>query len=294
MKALFSTLLSLMLVLPMIGLAQNRTSVIRGTVIDKDTRQPLESATVLIKAIQQGANTDAQGKFRITVPVGRHEVEVSRIGYTTVVTEPQIVNSAKELALEIEMVEEVIVIPGATFHARKEDNPDILVGIRPLDMEHAAYKPGSIQDPGRMAMAEPGVIQAQDNNSDVIVRGNSPAGVLWRLEGIDIPNPNHFARKGSSGGGITVFSAQVLGESSFSTGGFAADYGNALAGVFDMKFRKGNREKREYRFKAGLLGIDFATEGPIKEGRSSYLINYRYSTLGILADLGFRLSGKKG
>ncbi|MEM7660569.1 MAG: TonB-dependent receptor, partial [Bacteroidota bacterium] len=155
-------------------------------------------------------------------------------------------------------------------------------------------------DPSRLVMVFPGVQASQDNNSDIIIRSNSPTGLLWRLEGIDIPNPNHFARKGSSGGGISVFSAQLLGNSDFSTGAFSANYGNALAGVFDMQCRPGNSRERSFRFKFGLLGTDLAAEGPIKRqsnsgdgGYSSYLVNYRYSTLGILNDLGFRLVGPR-
>lgn len=293
MKTAITILSCLLLCLPQWIQGQNRSSVIRGTIIDQDTRQPLPGATVLVQGLSLGANTDENGKYRITnVPVGRHVVEVRYIGYAHFVSEPQVINSAKETVLDIEMVEEVVTSDMVEITVSRE-NPDAPVSLTKIDVEHSAYKPGAISDPGRMMMAEAGVSQPQDNNSDIVIRGNSPAGLLWRLEGIDIPNPNHFARKGSSGGGITIFSAQVLGESSFSTGAFNADYGNALAGAFDMKFRKGNTENREYRFKAGLLGLDFATEGPISNGRSSYLINYRYSTLGILNDLGFRLVGKR-
>jgi len=116
---------------------------------------------------------------------------------------------------------------------------------------------------------------------------------LWRLEGIDIPNPNHFARKGSSGGGITVFSSSMLDNSDFSTGGFPAEYGDALSGVFDMRFRKGNKDKNQYTFKASLIGLDFSAEGPIEKGKSSYLVNFRYSTLSILSTIGFHLTDER-
>ena len=117
--------------------------------------------------------------------------------------------------------------------------------------------------------------------------------MLWRLEGIDIPNPNHFARRGSSGGGITIFSMSMLGNSDFSTGAFSAEYANAFSGVFDVKLRNGNKDNREYSFKAGILGLDFSTEGPIRKGKSSYLVNYRYSTLGILNSMGIHLVGPR-
>jgi hypothetical protein len=154
--------------------------------------------------------------------------------------------------------------------------------------------PAGVNDLGRMAISYPGVTRGgDDTENDIIIRGNSSFGMLWRLEGIDIPNPNHFARPGTSGGGITVFSAQLLSRSDFSTGGMSAEYGNALSGTFDVHFRKGNMEKREHRVKIGLLGLDFATEGPIKSQRASYLINYRYSTLGLLNKMGFQLIGER-
>ena len=177
---------------------------------------------------------------------------------------------------------------------RKTPNNDYQISsVRTISPEQNRLSAGTVDDPQRLAMGFPGVQASQDNNSDIIIRGNSPTGMLWRLEGVEIPNPNHFARKGSSGGGITMFSAQLLGKSDFSTGAFAAEYGNAFSGAFDMRFRKGNVDEREYRFKFGLLGTDLATEGPIKKGQSSYLVNYRYSTLGILNDIGFRLVGKR-
>ncbi|MEL6649742.1 MAG: TonB-dependent receptor [Bacteroidota bacterium] len=272
--------------------AQNQTQTVRGTIIDKDNRQAIEGVAVRVIDQSLGAYTDSLGKFEIkNVPLGRHAVEASIISHQTYTSEPFIVRSAKETILEIELVEGSYEIDGVTIAVEtySADDP----GLKRIDIENSEYKAGAIADPGRILAAEPGVVGPQDNNSDIVIRGNTPAGVLWRLEGIDIPNPNHFARKGSSGGGITVFSAQLLSESSFSTGAFAADYGNAISGVMDMRFRKGNSLERDYRFKLGLLGVDLAAEGPLGNTGASYLVNYRYSTLGILNDLGFRLVGPR-
>ncbi|MEL6358302.1 MAG: TonB-dependent receptor, partial [Bacteroidota bacterium] len=126
----------------------------------------------------------------------------------------------------------------------------------------------------------------------IIIRGNSPRGLLWRMEGIEIPNPNHFSEEGASGGGISALSVNVLANSDFFTGAFPAEYGNAASGVFDLSLRKGNNEKREYAFQAGVLGLDLAAEGPIgAPGGASYLANYRYSTLSILSTLGVNITG---
>ncbi|MDH5605182.1 MAG: TonB-dependent receptor, partial [Cyclobacteriaceae bacterium] len=154
---------------------------------------------------------------------------------------------------------------------------------------------GSINDPGRMAVSLPGVQFSQfDNQNTMIVRANSPFGLAWKLEGMEIPNPNHFADVGSSGGGISALSVFVLGESDFLSGAFAAEYGNAYAGVMDTHFRKGNTDSWEHRIQAGIIGLDIASEGPLSgkpkdTQKASYLFNYRYSTLGILGKMGVRV-----
>ena len=138
-----------------------------------------------------------------------------------------------------------------------------------------------------MAISFAGVISADDGNNNISIRGNSPTGLLWRMEGIAIPNPNHFSAPGASGGGISILSSQVLSNSDFMTGAFPAEYGNALSGVFDMRLRKGNNERKEFTIQAGFLGLDVAAEGPFSSTyKGSYLINYRYSTLSLLSKMG--------
>lgn len=295
-------LLILMLgLIPLMGLPQEQTQTIRGRIINKDTQRPIAGAQVIVLNINpaRGAITDENGTFTISaVPLGRYSIQASFIGFGTYVSDNLVLNSVKELVLDIAMVEtgveldDIDIVAGAE-NPHEPTNSFNPVSMRSFSVEETQRYAGSVNDPSRMAMGFAGVQASQDNNSDIIIRGNSPAGLLWRLEGIDIPNPNHFARKGSSGGGITVFSAQLLAKSDFSTGAFSAEYGNATSGVFDMKFRRGNTQKAERRFKFGLLGTDLALEGPIKQGQSSYLVNYRYSTLGILNDIGFRLVGKR-
>lgn len=283
------------------GMAQP-TQVVRGTVSDKATRQPLIGATVMLadSALGLGGLVEEDGTFRIEgVPVGRHLVRCTYIGYAPFESDELIVSGAKETVLDIAMTEVAMQATDETVTITAKGvrhgalNEASLLSTRSFSVEETDRYAGTVNDPSRMVMGFSGVQASRENNNDIIVRGNSAMGLLWRLEGIDIPNPNHFARKGSSGGGISIFSAQLLANSDFSSGAFAAEYGNALSGVFDMKFRKGNAEKREYTFRFGLLGIDVATEGPIAKGRSSYLVNYRYSTLGLLNTMGFRLVGPR-
>ena len=161
------------------------------------------------------------------------------------------------------------------------------VSARAFTVDETQRYAAAINDPLRMAAAFPGVLANNDGNNSIVIRGNSPYGLLWRMEGMDIPSPNHFTLPGLSGGGISILSSQLLSNSDFVTSAFAAEYGNALSGVFDLKLRKGNNEKKEYTLQAGVLGLNAAAEGPFsKNYKGSYLINYRYSTLSILNKLG--------
>ncbi len=299
MNKLFSTLLLFTFFITIIS-AQNEvpTQTIKGYVLDKDTRQPLIGATVYVSNLEPtlGTTTEVDGSFRLeNVPIGRRDIVGEYLGYNPYFTEGIILNSAKELELNIELLESISVATDSVatvFAQQKTNRPQnemSTVSSRSFSVEEAQKYPGSIADPSRMALGFAGVQMGKDNNNDIIIRSNSSLGISWRLEGVEIMNPNHFARQGSSGGGISAFSGSVLSNSDFSTAAFAPEYGNAIAGVFDMKFRKGNRDKREYTVKAGLLGLDFATEGPIQKGRSSYLFNYRYSTLGILNAFGLHV-----
>lgn len=165
-----------------------------------------------------------------------------------------------------------------------------VVSARTFSVEETRKYAAAVNDPARMVASYAGVVATNDGNNSISIRGNSPYGLIWRMEGIDIPNPNHFANVATSGGGISILSTQLLTNSDFITGAFPAEYGNALAGVFDLNLRKGNNEKREYTVQAGFLGMDVAAEGPFsKNYNGSYLINYRYSTLSILSNLGLEV-----
>jgi hypothetical protein len=287
----------LMLCFPFFLMAQQLQTV-TGKVTDKTTRQPIIGASVAVGNTTLGASTDENGYFEIkNVPVGRQTVNCTYIGYQNYISEGFIVSSTKSVALEIELIEGVDVgevVINAGNNVNQPINELSVVSTRSFSADETDRIAASVNDPGRLALAYPGVSQGPDDTeNDIVIRGNSAFGMSWRLEGIDIPNPNHFARPGSSGGGVTIFSAQLLSRSDFSTGGMPAEYGNALSGFMDVHFRKGNMNEPAHRFKLGVLGIDFSTEGPIKEGESSYLVNYRYSTLGILTNMGIYLVGER-
>jgi len=271
---------------------QPLTQQLRGTVVDQLLQRPLAGATVRLPGQSQAVVTDAEGNFRFTaLPIGSYRVEVSYAGYKEVILENVFLNTGKETVLQIAMETavhtEAEVVVKANSRKNKPMNEMSLVSARAFSVEETQRYAAAVNDPLRMAMAFPGVVGADDGNNQIIIRGNSPAGLLWRMEGMDIPNPNHFSSVGTSGGGISILSAQLLANSDFVTGAFAAEYGNALSGVFDLRLRKGNNEKPEYTLQAGVLGLNAAAEGPFsKKYKGSYLVNYRYSTLNVLSKLG--------
>ena len=268
------------------------TQQLRGTVTDQVLQQPLPGATVTIASIHKTVQTDADGNFRFTdVPVGLYRIIISYTGYKEGTLENIAVNSGKETVLTIPLEAIIRTEQEAIVKANSKKNKPLndmsVVSARAFSVEETQKYAAAVNDPLRMATAYAGVLAADDGNNNIIIRGNSPTGLLWRMEGMDIPNPNHFGTPGNSGGGISILSSQLLSNSDFSTAAFAAEYGNALSGVFDLKLRKGNNEKKEYTFQAGVLGLNAALEGPFsKKYKGSYLINYRYSTLALLAKSG--------
>lgn len=270
---------------------------ISGTITDRYIKTPLSNATVEWDGTgNKRVISDAQGNFKIEgVPVGRQAIRISHIGYKPIVLSNLQVESGKALVLVVEMeddlnTEKEIVVKSRSNKGRPINDMAMVSG-RMFSVEETRRFAAGLNDPSRMATAFAGVSSASGDGNALVIRGNAPNGLLWRMEGVDIPNPNHFARVGTSGGAISILSAQLLANSDFISGAFPAEYGNALSGVFDIKLRKGNKDKRENTFSISTIGIDFATEGYFKKGYGgSYLINYRYGFLTMMQKLGFNIS----
>ncbi|MEI7500229.1 MAG: TonB-dependent receptor [Bacteroidota bacterium] len=271
--------------------SQTITQTVRGRVIDADTRLGLPGANIIVVNSQPliGATSDTNGNFRLEkVPVGRKSIQVSYIGYKPVMRPEILVSSGKETILAFELEEDIIqskeVEVKATVDKDRPVNVMAIVSARSFSVEESRRYAGSVDDPMRAVSNFAGVAgNPEVSSNEIIIRGNSPKGLLWRVDGMDIPNPNHFAYVGTSGGGFTMFSSQVLGNSDFYTAAFPAEYGNALSGVFDMRFRNGNNSKYEFAVQLGLQGLDVSAEGPfIRDKPASFLFNYRYSILAFL------------
>ena len=274
--------------------AQQIQQTIRGTIVDQDSQMPLVGASVVIMGTTPliGTTTDLEGRFRISgVPVGRVTLKISFIGYEDRTIPNLLVGSAKEEIIDVALAESVskleeIIVNGNAVKGEAL-NEMAISSAHTFSVEETSRFAGSFDDPARMVVAFAGVNGDAEGNNDIIVRGNSSKGILWRLEGIAIPNPNHFSAEGSTGGPINALSSKMLSNSDFFTGAFAPEYGDATSGVFDMKLKRGNNERREYTAGISTLGLDMTAEGPLKEGgRGSYIANYRYSALDLLDKAG--------
>lgn len=278
---------------------QLNAQTIRGTVSDADTGQPLVGATVALNENQGGTTTDSTGQFRFTgLEIGRrYQLTVSFLGYAPVVLTEILVESGKEQLFDITLSQTNAELATVTVRGRQSEGRWYLPSVKVLTMEETMRFPATFFDPARLTFAYPGVIGDNDQTNGISVRGNSPNHLRWRLEGVDIVNPNHTPNAGAfsdrvtqSGGGVNILSAQLLGTTRFYTGAFPVEFGDALGGVLDMHLRPGNNERREWTLQAGLIGVDLAAEGPLNKAKgSSYLVNYRYSTVGLLQALGMEL-----
>ena len=268
------------------------TQNIRGTVVDKESQFPLIGVNIIVgDSGSLGTSTELDGSFKISdVSLGRHSIKFQYLGYEDVLISDLIIGSGKEAILNIEMEESVVQITEVVISARRNGdvaNEMATVSAREFSVQETNRYAGSRGEPARMASNFAGVQGADDSRNDVVIRGNTPAGVLWRLDGINIPNPNHFTIPGTGGGSVTILNNKFLKNSDFFTGAFPAEYANGIAGVFDLKMRNGNNEKHEFSGQLGFLGTELMAEGPLsKNSKSSYLATYRYSSLQLFTGLG--------
>ncbi len=279
---------------PLLSHAQGSTQTIRGTVIDKQSKSALIGATVQLLNTNPilGDVSAAEGRFAISnVAVGRYDIKVNYVGYKEIIVPNIEVTAGKEIVLDLELEETVNALNAVTVTASKKHetiNELTSVSARSFSTEEVNRYAGGRSDPARLAANFAGVSSPDDSRNDLIIRGNAPTGVLWRIEGMNVPNPNHFATVTSGGGPVSAINTNMLKNSDFFTSAFPAEYGNANAGVFDLGFRKGNADKREYTFQIGALtGIEAMAEGPIKKEKgSSYLVSYRYAFTGVAQKIG--------
>lgn len=278
------------------SLSAQSTQTIRGQVTDEVSQTPLIGVSILLVSDgnSTGATTDENGNYRITqVPVGRQTLRVSYIGYAEQTLSNIVVTAGKEVILNITLMEQVnkldeVVITAGSQEDKTATNNDLaVVSSRTFNVDDTKRYAGAVGDPSRMAANFAGVVGGDDSRNDIIVRGNSPTGMLWQLEGLNIPNPNHFGSFVATGGPVSILNNNNIDKSDFITSAFPAQYGNATAAVFDIRLRNGNNEKREFTSQIGFNGFEAGAEGPFsKNSKASYVINYRYSALSLFQQLG--------
>jgi hypothetical protein len=263
---------------------------IRGQVYDEHFHFGLPGATIKIIDSNpvNGTVTSENGTFEFeSLPIGRYNLEISFVGYLKRI-ENIILNAGKEVVLNIGLIEDVNQLNEIVVSAYKNrvvpTNLFAVVSARSISTEETQRFAGSLSDPARMALSYAGVTSSNGYTNEIIVRGNSPRGLLWRLEGIEIPNPNHYGVEGSSGGFINILNSSNIARSDFFMSAFPAEFGNANSGIFDLKMRKGNTEKKEHSIEISSLGLRASTEGPLGKENGSYIVNYRYSTLGLIGN----------
>lgn len=294
MKDFLNLMLIIFLCLSMSLHAQN-TQVIKGTILDKQSEEPLIGAAVELLAGKGslGAVTDIDGYFRLeNVPIGRQGIRITYLGYEPVTLPNIVVTAGKEVILDIALEESVEnldeVVVKAETQKDQAQNELATISARTFSVEEVNRYSGGRSDVARLASNFAGVATSNDSRNDIVIRGNSPTGLLWRLEGIPIPNPNHFSTLGTTGGPVSALNPNILKNSDFLTSAFPAEYGDALSGVFDLGFRSGNRDRNEYMFQVGAVsGLELMAEGPMnKRNNGSFLIAGRYSFIALGSQLG--------
>lgn len=285
-------LLFLLVLTPFLTFSQNNTQTIRGTITDKLSQTPLAGATVQIGSLQKSATADSLGNYALTaIPPDRYDIKISYGGYKDIILPNVVVTSGKEVILDISMEETFRQLDQITVKATNKGgtiNKLASISARTFSMEEVNRYAGGRSDPARLAANFAGVSAPDDSRNDIVIRGNSPVGVLWRIDGLNVTNPNHFASVGTTGGAVSALNTNLLKNSDFFTSAFPAEYGNATAGVFDLGLRNGNNKKRETTAQAGVItGLELTTEGPFsKKSDASYLVGYRYSLAGVAQAFG--------
>lgn len=282
----------MMLLVATAASAQNQVQTLRGRVIDQQSKNGIAGVTVSVSGTHRAAISNNNGEFVISqVPFGRVELSVTHLGYESVFLRNIIMEAGKETVITIELLESLGVLQDSVLVLAKKEKFSTrqmaTLSATEFNAGDTRRFAGSRNDIARMASNFAGVNSVNDGRNDIIIRGNSPLGLLWRLEGIDIPNPNHFGSLGATGGPVGMLNNNVIGQSAFYTGAFPAQFGNATAGAFDLSLRKGNSAKREFTAQVGFNGLELGAEGPFnKNSKASYLLYYRYSIPGLISALG--------
>lgn len=284
-----------------------QTQTIRGVILDQQSESPLIGATVQLisdndAAAQQsaiGATTDTDGQFLLkNAPVGRQALRISYLGYEPLTVPNILVTAGKEVQLSLRMQESFAALNEVVINGKADKDKPVnemaTISARQFNTEEVLRYSGGRNDVAKMVANFAGVAANNDARNDIIIRGNSPTGVLWRLEGIPIPNPNHYSTLGTTGGPVSALNPNMIATSDFLTGAFPAEYGNAMAGVFDIALRTGNKDRFEFTGQLGAFsGMEAMVEGPLnKKNNGSFVVAYRHSFVELASAAGMNVGTK--
>ncbi len=282
----------IILLLSVISLSA-QTQNIKGVVIDAQSEFPLPQATVVttVEGTDYWATTNFDGEYTIeNVPTGKITIKAYYTGFSTQHFSNLNLVSGKELVVnfrlleKLEQIDEVVIVS----KKKRESTAFVSTSSAEFNVEQVGQYAGSLNDVSRMAMNYAGVSASDDSRNDIIVRGNNPSSLLWVIEGVAVPSPNHYSTSGSSGGPVSMLNINTLSQSNFLSGAFPANFGNTTSAAFDLQFKKPNNTKTEYVAQIGFAGAELGVEGPFsKNSKASYLVNYRYSTLALFDKIGF-------
>ncbi|MHA4807143.1 carboxypeptidase regulatory-like domain-containing protein [Flavitalea flava] len=289
----------------MTGFAQKegQTQIVRGIVIDKTSEKPLPGVTVEVTDIfpKLSVLTDGAGRYVLpAVPLGRHQFSIGSAGYQAAFLPEVLVTSGKEVILDVSLEQKLVTLHAFTVIAPVTKkgavtNEFTSGSARSFSLEEVTRYAGGRNDPSKLVSNYAGVAANSDARNDIVVRGNSPTGVLWRIEGSPSPSPNHYASLGTTGGPVSALNTNALKTSDFLTAAFPAEYGNATAAVFDINLRSGNSSRHEQTFQINLFsGLEATVEGPLnnKNNGAAYLASYRYSFAQIANNIGINIGTK--
>lgn len=268
---------------------------IKGEIRNSNNQQAVIGASILLfnKDFKKGTRSNSKGSFKFdSVPVGRYSFKVSFVGFETQL-QNIVLTSGKELILNIDLNESYVLANTVEVTASKDNflpiNEANIVSTSQFTLDDVERFAGSRGDPARMAQNFAGVLGVSNLRNDIIIRGGSPTELLWRLDGLDLPNPNHFGTQGATGGPVGQINSVLLNNSDFITGAFPSEYGDKMSGVFDLKTRNGNEDKYEYIAQLSYNGAELGVEGPLKFTKGSFIANYRYSFLDLFKVMGMDL-----
>jgi hypothetical protein len=286
-KSIFTTLIvliALMSISPNVFSQEPKLGTIKGRVLDTQTKSPIPGVSVFIVGTKMGAHTDIDGNFVVkNIPIGSYNVKFASIGFdpftrTDVIVRPKRITFLQaELSVSPVKIDEIVVTGG--FFQVEEKQPASSVGFTGEEIRRSA---GSAGDVSRIMSGLPSVSKINDSDNSLIVRGGSPAENSFYVDNIEIRNINHYPIQGSSGGPIGLLNVDFIDDVTFHTGGFSSSYGDKLSSVMEITFREGNRDEFDGQLDLNFAGFGITAEGPINEGKGSWLVSARKSFLDLL------------